>query len=442
MDNTATYKGNQNQFTADSRNVQREVKSNIHKELLNRLDLSFLDQLSRPQLDAQIGQIAREIMDELQVRLNSLERAEVIKQVQDEVSGLGPIESLVADPTISDILVNTWREVYVERYGRLSLTDVQFQNDGHLMGIIDKITSTIGRRVDESSPMVDARLKDGSRVNVVIPPAAVDGPIMSIRKFRADPLTLENLTATRSLSPPMFEFLKAAVKARANILISGGTGSGKTTLLNALSRFIADDERVITIEDSAELQLQGKHVVRLETRPANIEGKGEIYQGDLLKNALRMRPDRIIVGEVRGGEALDMLQAMNTGHDGSMTTIHANSPRDALTRLEHMVAMSGVPIPALVIRQQVVAALHILVDAERLADGRRVVTSIQEITGMEHETVEMQEIFNFEKSGVDANGMIVGRFTATGIVPRTNELLIRSGVALDNSVYNPEKAYE
>jgi len=442
MDNTATYKGNQNQFTADSRNVQREVKSNIHKELLNRLDLSFLDQLSRPQLDAQIGQIAREIMDELQVRLNSLERAEVIKQVQDEVSGLGPIESLVADPTISDILVNTWREVYVERYGRLSLTDVQFQNDGHLMGIIDKITSTIGRRVDESSPMVDARLKDGSRVNVVIPPAAVDGPIMSIRKFRADPLTLENLTATRSLSPPMFEFLKAAVKARANILISGGTGSGKTTLLNALSRFIADDERVITIEDSAELQLQGKHVVRLETRPANIEGEGEIYQGDLLKNALRMRPDRIIVGEVRGGEALDMLQAMNTGHDGSMTTIHANSPRDALTRLEHMVAMSGVPIPALVIRQQVVAALHILVDAERLADGRRVVTSIQEITGMELETVEMQDIFNFEKSGVDANGMIVGRFTATGIVPQINELLIRSGVALDNSVYNPEKAYE
>jgi len=442
MDNTTTHRGNQNQFTADSRNVQREVKSNIHKELLNRLDLSFLDQLSRPQLDAQIGQIAREIMDELQVRLNSLERAEVIKQVQDEVSGLGPIESLVADPTISDILVNTWREVYVERYGRLSLTDVQFQNDGHLMGIIDKITSTIGRRVDESSPMVDARLKDGSRVNVVIPPAAVDGPIMSIRKFRADPLTLENLTATRSLSPPMFEFLKAAVIARANILISGGTGSGKTTLLNALSRFIADDERVITIEDSAELQLQGKHVVRLETRPANIEGKGEIYQGDLLKNALRMRPDRIIVGEVRGGEALDMLQAMNTGHDGSMTTIHANSPRDALTRLEHMVAMSGVPIPALVIRQQVVAALHILVDAERLADGRRVVTSIQEITGMEHETVEMQEIFNFEKSGVDANGMIVGRFTATGIVPQINELLIRSGVALDNSVYNPEKAYE
>jgi len=442
MDNTATYKGNQNQFTADSRNVQREVKSNIHKELLNRLDLSFLDQLSRPQLDAQIGQIAREIMDELQVRLNSLERAEVIKQVQDEVSGLGPIESLVADPTISDILVNTWREVYVERYGRLSLTDVQFQNDGHLMGIIDKITSTIGRRVDESSPMVDARLKDGSRVNVIIPPAAVDGPIMSIRKFRADPLTLENLTATRSLSPPMFEFLKAAVKARANILISGGTGSGKTTLLNALSRFIADDERVITIEDSAELQLQGKHVVRLETRPANIEGKGEIYQGDLLKNALRMRPDRIIVGEVRGGEALDMLQAMNTGHDGSMTTIHANSPRDALTRLEHMVAMSGVPIPALVIRQQVVAALHILVDAERLADGRRVVTSIQEITGMELETVEMQDIFNFEKSGVDANGMIVGRFTATGIVPRTNELLIRSGVALDNSVFNPGIAYE
>lgn len=442
MDNTTTHRGNQNQFTADSRNVQREVKSNIHKELLNRLDLSFLDQLSRPQLDAQIGQIAREIMDELQVRLNSLERAEVIKQVQDEVSGLGPIESLVADPTISDILVNTWREVYVERYGRLSLTDVQFQNDGHLMGIIDKITSTIGRRVDESSPMVDARLKDGSRVNVVIPPAAVDGPIMSIRKFRADPLTLENLTATRSLSPPMFEFLKAAVKARANILISGGTGSGKTTLLNALSRFIADDERVITIEDSAELQLQGKHVVRLETRPANIEGEGEIYQGDLLKNALRMRPDRIIVGEVRGGEALDMLQAMNTGHDGSMTTIHANSPRDALTRLEHMVAMSGVPIPALVIRQQVVAALHILVDAERLADGRRVVTSIQEITGMELETVEMQDIFNFEKSGVDANGMIVGRFTATGIVPQINELLIRSGVALDNSVYNPEKAYE
>jgi pilus assembly protein CpaF len=366
----------------------------------------------------------------------------VIKQIQDEVMGLGPIEPLLADPTVSDILVNTWRQVYVERHGKLEMTDVQFQNDSHLMRVIDKIAGAVGRRVDESSPMVDARLEDGSRVNVIIPPASVDGPILSIRKFSVDPFVMEDLVGLKSLTPPMSEFLKAAVRSRVNVLMSGGTGSGKTTLLNALSGFIPEDERVVTIEDSAELQLQRSHVVRLETRPANIEGEGEIHQRDLVRNALRMRPDRIIVGEVRGAEALDMLQAMNTGHDGSMTTIHANSPRDALTRLEHMVGMSGVPIPALVVRQQIAAALHLLVDIERLVDGRRVVTSIQEITGMEGDVVELQEIFTYEKRSIDQHGKVVGHFRPTGVKPKISHLINEHGIELSADIFDPNKVYE
>ena len=428
--------------SAESRSMLRAVKDQTHRELLNRIDLEFIDQLSREQVNEQIGDVARAIMNERQVRLNSREREQVIKQIQDEVMGLGPIEPLLADPTVSDILVNTWRQVYVERHGKLEQTDVQFQNDGHLMRVIDKIASAVGRRVDESSPMVDARLEDGSRVNVIIPPAAVDGPILSIRKFSVDPFVMDDLVGLKSLTPPMAEFLRAAVGSRVNILMSGGTGSGKTTLLNALSGFIPEDERVVTIEDSAELQLQRSHVVRLETRPPNIEGEGQITQRDLVRNALRMRPDRIIVGEVRGAEAMDMLQAMNTGHDGSMTTIHANSPRDAMTRLEHMVGMSGVPIPALVIRQQIAAAIHLLVDIERLIDGRRVVTSIQEITGMEGDVVEMQEIFTYEKRSVDQHGKVVGHFRPTGIRPKIMRHISEYGMELSADMFDPNKVYE
>jgi len=427
---------------SESRNILRAVKDQTHRELLNRLDLEFIDQLSRDQVNVQIADASRAIMDERQVRLNSREREQVIKQIQDEVMGLGPIEPLLADPTVSDILVNTWRQVYVERHGKLEETDVQFQNDSHLMRVIDKIASAVGRRVDESAPMVDARLEDGSRVNVIIPPASVDGPILSIRKFSVDPFVMDDLVGLKSLTPPMAEFLRAAVQSRINILLSGGTGSGKTTLLNALSGFIPEDERVVTIEDSAELQLQQAHVVRLETRPPNIEGEGQITQRDLVRNALRMRPDRIIVGEVRGAEALDMLQAMNTGHDGSMTTIHANSPRDAMTRLEHMVGMSGVPIPTLVVRQQIAAALHLLVDIERLVDGRRVVTSIQEITGMEGDVVELQEIFTYEKRSVDQLGKVVGHFRPTGIRPKIIRHINENGVDLSPDMFDPNKVYE
>jgi pilus assembly protein CpaF len=428
--------------TSETRSAQRAVKDQTHRELLNRIDLEFIDQLSRDQVNAQIAEVAMAIMSERQVRLNSREREQVIKQIQDEVMGLGPIEPLLADPTVSDILVNTWRQVYVERQGKLELTDVQFQNDSHLMRVIDKIASAVGRRVDESAPMVDARLEDGSRVNVIIPPASVDGPILSIRKFSVDPFVMDDLVGLKTLTPPMAEFLSAAVRSRVNILISGGTGSGKTTLLNALSGFIPDDERVVTIEDSAELQLQRSHVVRLETRPPNIEGEGQINQRDLVRNSLRMRPDRIIVGEVRGAEALDMLQAMNTGHDGSMTTIHANSPRDAMTRLEHMVGMSGVPIPALVIRQQIAAALHLLVDQERLLDGRRVVTSIQEITGMEGSVVELQEIFTYERRTIDEHGKVIGHFHPTGIRPKIAKLISEHGIDLSSDMFDPNKVYE
>jgi pilus assembly protein CpaF len=419
-----------------------ETKTRIHRQLLERMNLEVIDQLTPGQVRSQIADLSRRLMDEQSVRLNAEERERVVQQIQDEVLGLGPIEPLLADPSVSDILVNTWKHVYVERKGRIEATEVQFQNDEHLLRVIDKIASSVGRRIDESSPMVDARLPDGSRVNAVIPPAAVDGPLLSIRKFSVDPLVMQDLIGFKALTPPMAEFLSACIKAKMNVLISGGTGSGKTTLLNALSAYIPVNERVITIEDSAELQLQQPHVVRLETRPPNLEGQGEITQRDLVRNSLRMRPDRIIVGEVRGPEAMDMLQAMNTGHDGSMTTIHANTPRDALTRLEHMVSMTGASMLASAMRQQIAAALNILIDSERLMDGRRVISSIQEISGMEENVVELQEIFTFEKRTVDRDGKVIGRFKPTGIRPSITKQIEAFGIELSRDIFDPLKVYE
>lgn len=443
----AMFSQNGNPMPAAAKQVEstpqmQEIKGRIHRRLLDRLNLKIIDQLEAGVVRAQIGDIVRDLLDEESIPLNASERARLIAEIQDEVLGLGPLEPLLADPSVSDILVNTYKQVYVERRGKLEKTNVVFQSDDHLLRIIDKIASGVGRRIDESSPMVDARLADGSRVNAIIPPAAVDGPILSIRKFSVDPYIMKDLVGFKSLTPGMAEFISAAVRARVNILISGGTGSGKTTLLNALSGFIPDNERVITIEDSAELQLQQPHVVRLETRPPNIEGKGEITQRDLVRNALRMRPDRIIVGEVRGAEALDMLQAMNTGHDGSLTTIHANSPRDALTRLEHMVGMSGVPIPPLVVRQQIAAALNLLIDVERLMDGRRVITSISEITGMEESVVNMQDIFRFNQKTVDEHGRVIGEFRATGIRPIMLKRFRERGIVLDDALFDPERVYQ
>lgn len=420
----------------------QDMKNRIHRRLMERINLKMIDELEESVLRSQIGAIVRDLIDEEKMPLNAAEKVELVVEIQNEVLGLGPIEPLLADPSVSDILVNTYKQTFVERYGVLEKTPVQFQSNEHLMRIIEKIATSVGRRVDESTPMVDARLADGSRVNAIVPPLSIDGPALSIRKFSVDPYTMADLINFKSITPAMGEFIGAAVKAKCNILVTGGTGSGKTTLLNVLSSYIPHNERIITIEDSAELQLQQPHVVRLETRPANIEGKGEILQRDLLKNALRMRPDRIVVGEVRGAEALDMLQAMNTGHDGSITTIHANSPRDALTRLEHMVGMSGIAIPALVVRQQIAAALNLVIDAERLPDGRRVVTSIQEITGMEENVVNMQEIFSFNRKTVDAHGKVIGEFKASGIRPMMLKKFRERGIKLDESIFDPEKIYE
>ncbi len=432
------------EYPTSAQNISelQEIKSRIHHRLMDRLNLKIIDELESDVVRNEIGELVRELLLEEDTPLNLQEREKLVQEVQDEVLGLGPLEPLLADNTISDILVNTYKQVYIERHGLLERTAVRFQNDEHLLRIIDKIASSVGRRIDESSPMVDARLADGSRVNAVIPPLAVDGPILSIRKFSIDPYTAKDLVNFKSLTPGIIDFIQSAVKARINILVTGGTGSGKTTLLNVLSGFIPDNERIITIEDSAELQLQQPHVVRMETRPPNIEGKGEVVQRDLVKNALRMRPDRIVVGEVRGGEALDMLQAMNTGHDGSISTIHANSPRDALTRLEHMVGMSGVPIPPLVVRKQIAAALNLVISTERLADGRRIVSSVQEITGMEESIVNMQEIFTFQRDTVDAQGQVMGTFRATGIRPLMLKRFHERGVALDDAIFDPERVYE
>jgi pilus assembly protein CpaF len=411
------------------------VKGAIHRRLIQKLNLDRLTEVNREEVRREVTQILEALVVGESTPMNLQERERLAQEVLDEVFGLGPLEPLLADPTVSDILVNTHKHVYVERKGILEMTSVQFRDDAHLMGIIDRIVSAIGRRVDESSPMVDARLADGSRVNAIIPPLAVDGPCLSIRRFGRDPLTADDLLSNKTLTRSMLDLLRGCVKARLNILISGGTGAGKTTFLNALSSYISNRERIVTIEDAAELQLHQDHVVRLETRPPNIEGKGAILQRQLLINSLRMRPDRIIVGEVRGEEALDMLQAMNTGHDGSLTTIHANTPRDALSRLETMVAMSNLSIPDTAVRRQIASAIDVVVQVSRLSDGTRKIISLAEITGMEGEVVSMQDIFVFQKRGIRENGEVLGDFVTTGIRPKFSERLLIAGIQLPVSMF-------
>src|ERR1700722_13179587 len=411
------------------------VKAAIHRKLIQKLNLDRLTEVNRDDVRREVTQILEALVVGESTPMNLQERERLATEVLDEVFGLGPLEPLLADPTISDILVNTHKRVYVERKGMLEMTSIQFRDDIHLMSIIDRIVSAVGRRVDESSPMVDARLADGSRVNAIIPPLSVDGPCLSIRRFGRDPLTAEDLISNNTLTRAMLELLQGCVKARLNILISGGTGAGKTTFLNVLSSYISNRERIITIEDAAELQLNQEHVVRLETRPPNIEGKGAIQQRQLLINSLRMRPDRIIVGEVRGEEALDMLQAMNTGHDGSLTTIHANTPRDALSRLETMVAMGSLNIPDSALRRQIASAIDVVVQVSRLSDGTCKVISLAEITGMEGDIVSMQDIFVFRKRGIRDNGEVLGEFIPTGIRPKFAEKLLVSGIQLPISMF-------
>jgi len=397
--------------------MYQKLKSRIHRRLLERLDFSNIDLIPTDVLRKEVAKVVENLIMEDGIPLSQLEKESLIVDIQHETFGLGPLEPLLADPDISDILVNRYNQVYVEKLGKLSKVDLIFRDDNHLLQIIDRIVSKVGRRVDESSPYVDARLPDGSRVNAIIPPLALDGPVLSIRRFGVEPLKISDVLAFGTLTPNMAKILEGCVKTRLNVLISGGTGTGKTTLLNILSEFIPHDERLITVEDSAELQLKQEHVVRLETRPPNIEGKGEVTQRDLVRNSLRMRPDRIIVGEVRGGEALDMLQAMNTGHDGSLSTIHANSGRDALARLETMVLMAGFDLPERAIREQVAAAINVVIQLSRLSDGTRKVVSVSEITGMEGPTIVMQDIFVFKKKGVKPDGGVLGDFVATGVRP-------------------------
>jgi len=408
----------------------QEVKSRVHEQLLNRLNLDRLSQVKREEAEPELRSVIASLLDKEgeTTPLSLMEREAIVIDVFNELFGLGPLEVLLADPDVSDILVNRHNQIYVEKHGLLETVDTVFKDDRHLMRIIERIVSTVGRRIDESTPMVDARLLDGSRVNAIIPPLALDGPVMSIRRFRTDKLGAQDLVNSLSITEPMMLFLKAAVGCRLNMIISGGTGAGKTTLLNVLSSFISDKERIVTIEDAAELLLRQRHVIRLETRPANIEGKGAIRQRQLVVNSLRMRPDRIIVGEVRGEEAVDMLQAMNTGHDGSLTTIHANSPRDALYRLDTMVAMADLNLPDKAIRHQVASAINLVIQVSRMADGTRRVTNISEITGMEGDVITMQDIFVFERSGIGAQGKVTGRFRATGIRPKASERLASAGV--------------
>jgi pilus assembly protein CpaF len=416
------------------------VKAAIHRKLIQKLNLDRLTEVNRDDVRREVTQILEALVVGESTPMNLQERERLATEVLDEVFGLGPLEPLLADPTVSDILVNTHKRVYVERKGILEMTSIQFRDDIHLMSIIDRIVSAVGRRVDESSPMVDARLADGSRVNAIIPPLAVDGPCLSIRRFGRDPLTSEDLLQNNTLTEPMLELLRGCVKARLNILVSGGTGAGKTTFLNVLSSYISNRERIVTVEDAAELQLHQDHVVRLETRPANIEGRGAIQQRQLVINSLRMRPDRIIVGEVRGEEALDMLQAMNTGHDGSLTTIHANTPRDALSRLETMVAMGSLNIPESALRRQIASAIDVVVQVSRLSDGTRKVISLAEITGMEGDIVSMQDIFIFRKRGIRDNGEVMGEFIPTGIRPKFAEKLQVSGIHLPISMFDFQHA--
>jgi pilus assembly protein CpaF len=420
---------------ADVRPQYIQLKGNVHRKLLNRLNLEALASVDRQRAETEIRTLVFELMAEEATPVSMAEREQILGDILDEVFGLGPLEPLLRDPNVNDILVNTYKQVYVERGGHLQKVPTTFQDDRHLLRVIDRIVSAVGRRVDDSSPMVDARLADGSRVNAVIPPLAIDGPLLSIRRFPKERLKGEDLVSYRAMTRPMLDFLGHCVRARLNCLISGGTGAGKTTLLNVMSSYIGDHERVATIEDAAELQLHQEHVVRLETRPPNVEGKGAVKQRQLVINALRMRPDRIVVGEVRGEEALDMLQAMNTGHDGSLTTVHANTPRDALSRVETMIAMGNVNLPEKATRQQISSAIQIVVQQTRLADGSRKVTSISEITGMEGDVITMQEIFMFEKLGLTQDGKVIGRFKATGVRPKVAERLKAAGIHLPSDMF-------
>jgi len=408
----------------------QEMKSRLHRAIINRMDLSKLGQLPPEQLHSEVARLAEDLITAENAPLSSSDRERLVGEVRHELFGLGPLEPLLADPTISDILVNSPKKIYIERGGKLEVTNIEFKDDEHLMRVIERIVSTVGRRIDESSPMVDARLQDGSRVNAIIPPLSLDGPVLSIRRFGKEPLRMAKLIEIGAVTKDIAEMFEMCVRARLNVIISGGTGAGKTTMLNALSAYIPEDERIVTIEDSAELQLQQPHVVRLETRPANIEGRGEVTQRDLVKNALRMRPDRIVIGEVRGGESIDMLQAMNTGHDGSLTTIHANTPRDAIARLETMIQMTGMRLSDRAMRQQIASAIDLVIQAARLSDGTRRITAISEITGMEGETITMQEIFQFERKGMDKDGKVIGRFRPTGVRPRFAERLKQYGMQL------------
>ena len=412
-----------------------EIKRDLHRKLISSLDLSLLEGMQDDERRVQVERAARRLLGETEFRLTRADEERLITELLHDTFDLGPITPLLLDEEISDILVNTFRQVYVERLGKLELTSVTFRDDAHLRLVIDRIISRVGRRIDESTPLVDARLPDGSRINAIIPPAAIDGPILSVRRFRRRALSIDDLLELHTLTPEVAHFLTGAVRARTNMLVTGGTGSGKTTLLNILSRYIGNNERIVTIEDSAELQLQQPHVVRLETRPPNIEGAGQITQRDLVRNALRMRPDRIVVGEVRGEEVLDMLQAMNTGHDGSLTTIHSNGPRDALHRLENLVLMAGHNLPDRAIREQVASAIEIMVHVSRMQDGTRKILSVQELLGMEGPIVTMQEIFRFVQTGLDGEGKIKGHFEATGIVPRCVDRIRIAGVEVPNQIF-------
>ena len=416
-----------------------DLKTRLHERLLDMLNLSAIDKVAPSDLRREVSTIVNQLLSKEGVSLNAKEFQQIVEEILDEVLGLGPLEPMLKDPTVTDILVNTHNHVYVERQGRLEITSIRFKDERHLLRIIDKIVSGVGRRIDESQPWVDARLPDGSRVNAIVPPCALDGPLLSIRKFGQAPMTIEKLTEKGALTQQIALVLQGITRARLNVIISGGTGSGKTTMLNAISSFVGQRERIITIEDAAELQLQQFHVARMETRPPNIEGKGAVTQRELLRNALRMRPDRIIVGEVRGAEALDMLQAMNTGHDGSMTTIHANTPRDALSRLEQMIMMTGVQFPLHSMRAQLASAINVVLQLERMADGKRRIVSLQEITGMERDVVTMQEIFHFRRLGIDENGDVIGHFEATGVRPKFADRLRSFGVELPGNLFSTKK---
>lgn len=418
-----------------------QIKSQIHREILAKIDLRRMESIPADRLRLELKGLTEQAIDDNNWAVNETERRQIIQGIQDEILGLGPIEPLLIDPTVSDIMINGPYRVFVERQGKIEATDIQFDNDQHLLRVIDRIVSRVGRRIDEMSPMVDARLPDGSRVNAVVPPLAIDGALVSIRRFSVVPYTMRDLLARQTVTAEMAELISGLVRARVNLLVSGGTGSGKTTLLNVISASIPHDERIVTIEDAAELRLQQPHVVRMESRPPNIEGNGEITQRALLRNSLRMRPDRIIVGEVRGAEVLDMLQAMNTGHDGSMSTVHANTPRDAITRLEHMLGMAGMQFDVRTMRQQITAALSVVVQVSRLSDGKRKVVSLQEITGIEGDVVSMQEIFRFEQTGTSADGVVQGRFVATGIRPKFDQRLKARGIILRDDLFDPSRPW-